>query len=96
MINSIIGLNSAINHWGILSLKGDFFQVSDYNMSNIQGFDAQSIRQLHADTLAPRISGPYLVHENKIPSSSEALYTFILSKPIVRLDLNQVCGYIVF
>lgn len=96
VINSIIGLNSAINHWGILSLKGDFFQVSDYNMSNIQGFDAQSIRQLHADTLAPRISGPYLVHENKIPSSSEALYTFILSKPIVRLDLNQVCGYIVF
>lgn len=96
VINSIIGLNSAISHWGILSLEGDFFQVSDYNMSNIQGFDAQSIRHLHTDRLAPCISGPYLVHENKIPSPSEAHYTFILSKPIVRLDLNQICGYIVF
>lgn len=96
VIHSIIGLNSAISHWGILSLEGDFFQAGDYNMSHIQGFDAMAIRQLHADRLAPCISGPYIVHENRIPSSTEAIYTFILSKPIVRLDLNQICGYVVF
>ncbi len=96
IINSIIGLNSSISHWGILSLGGEFFPVSDFNMSNIQGFNPDSIINIHHKRLAPCISGPYPVYENKISSSMDPCYVFVLSKPIVRLDLNQICGYVIF
>lgn len=96
ILNSIIGLNSSISNWDILSSTGKFFNLSGFDMSNIQGFDSQTILTLHKSRLTPCISGPFLLQDNAISSSDKEHIVFILSKPIVRLDLNQTCGYVIF
>lgn len=96
ILNSIIGLNSSISQWDILAENGEFFDVSGFDMSNIIGFAPQSIISLHENNLKPGISGPYEMDRHRISSETEKSYVFILSKPIVRLDINRTCGYIIF
>lgn len=96
ILNSIIGLNSTISQWDILSENGSFFDVSGFQMDNITDFDPKSILQVHENSLKPQITGPYKLHTNRISSDTATSYVFILSKPIVRLDSNKTCGYIVF
>lgn len=96
VINSIMGLNSSIDNWDILSADGRFFHLTEYDTRFIRDFQETSIIELHQRTLGTCISGPYLHEENNIFSTDEPQYIFIVSKPVVELNTRHICGYIVF
>ena len=96
VINSIMGLNSSIDNWDILSVTGRFFHINEYDTNAVKNFHSDSIIELHRSTLGTCISGPYIHEEDNILPTNEPQYVFIVSKPVVELNTRHICGYIVF
>lgn len=95
-VNSIIGTNSSIRNWDILSLSGDFFKTSGFDMKNVKGISPESIRKGQGSDLGVEISGPFVLNTNAVTSVESTEYCFLVTKPVVYLNTNKVVGYIVF
>lgn len=92
----IIGTEKHVKMWDIMALSGRFFKVGGYDLTYLKGFQPETIRKVHEDSLGPAITGPYYYRMNKNVPEENAQLVYVISKPIVDLNTREIYGYVVF
>lgn len=91
-INSIMGLGQNVYMWDLVSPGGQFYQIGGYyNMNYVKGLLDEAIFREARNKLSVSLFGPYLMNG---PTDRKPI--FLVIKPIVNLDSQNLCGYILF
>ena len=96
VISTIIGLSPNIAMWDIMAADGSFFHAGGYDLTGLEQFDAEKLKEQHRDHRGALITGPYFYFSTKGKSIENGKYLFLVSKPVVDLNTRKIYAYVTF
>ena len=82
--------------WDIMAADGSFFHAGGYDLTGLEQFDAEKLKEQHRDHRGALITGPYFYFSTKGKSIENGKYLFLVSKPVVDLNTRKIYAYVTF